>query len=306
MNSDQPEDSLSDARQGDIVDVATMIVDGEAVETPDGVILISQSCDITQINSRPNVVVAKAVTLPTQEALAAAKGRRPRWVPLTADPDGLHADLEFISSVSKSRVGAQPRREGIARDDWDAQRLFATRVGRRFSRIALPNEVVPWFDRLASKVESAANNPRSPLGRALDLVAEFRVHSKFWTPPSLDLTLFLILEPGELPVLDDAEEADFNAGHGAKTRDLAVVAEALFPETSERPSGAEREALWLEFARAIRNIIKPKTATEDPAVLAAVANVTVQVLGSDDFTLNQVRHTGELDLAHLSAPLPDS
>ncbi|HEX4403093.1 MAG TPA: hypothetical protein VHZ98_17385 [Galbitalea sp.] len=305
MSDDYRTAALADARQGDLLAVASLLIGGVEVDCPDGVVIISQSCDITNSSERPNLTVARAVKLSADKARPALKGRRPRWVALTDNENGLFADLEFISTLPKSSVVDVMRTDGIARGDWDQQRKFAVRVGRRFSRIAMPDEVVYWFDELSSKSSHAANNANSPLGRALDVVSEFRIHSKFWTPPGLDLTVYVILETGELPIVDFSEESEETLETVARTRDLATVAGELFPERGGRPVGAARERLWREFGRAIESIVKPSESDKKrPGVADAVSGITVTVVGANEFTLDQLSHTGELDLSYLSGARP--
>ena len=58
-------------------------------------------------------------------------------------------------------------------------------IGRRFSRFAFPDEIVPWFKPLESVIDSKHNKEASAEGRMFQLVDELRVEpsSPFPTPP---------------------------------------------------------------------------------------------------------------------------
>ena len=294
-------------RQGDLLDLQSMMIDGSETQAPFGVVVISQTCDVVQLDGRPNVLVALAVELDETEGRDAIKGRRPRWVHVPGEPL-LFADLEFVASISKQTAATLQRVARIDAPDFEGQRKFALGVGRRFSRLAMPNEVVPWFDGIKAVIGDKANKPASSMGRLLDAVQEFRISAPRWVPPGLDLTLHVILRAGELPLLGSGppEPADQTLLNWLSVgRRPSEIAEYLFPPQGPQASGADRSKLWWAFGESLRELIQPPAKySEDANVQQAVASVSVEVVGEDEFTFQQHRRSDEVDLAHLSPPTP--
>jgi len=297
-------------RQGDLLAAASISIAEREEPTPNGVVVISQTCDIVQTDGRPNLVVAKAVELGESDARDALKGRRPRFVHIPGAPGELFADLEYIASMEKTSAVNLPHTRCIDDDAFEHQRKVAIAIGRRFSRLALPEEVIPWFDGLKKQVSDKANNPDSPLGRVLDVVREIRVQAKHWRPPGIDLKIYIIVAAGELPMVGDEPfpapdltlATWLDAGRGP-----AELAEALFPTDGNRPSGAHRDHLWRALAVSFAGLIKPPARfNTDESVQQAIAGVVVEVVGEDEFTFLLHRRSDEIDLAHLSGPTPDT
>lgn len=293
-------------RQGDVLHLREIYVGSDPIECPDNVVIISQTCDLVRPIDRPNIVVAKAVRLSPQLANDALRGKRPRWVPVSEQPDGLFADLEMVSSISKAAAIELTVERSIPDEQWDAQRRFAQRVGRRFSRLALPDDVVPWFGGLSELILGKAGKPNSPLGRAIEAIAEIRVAADNWTNSGASVDVYVVLEPGELPLLpDDPDEWSVPLADEKALGTLAGVADRLFPLDNPRPIGAERNALWWRLADFIQSIIAPMGPfSEVQSVREAVSSVAVSIVDETEFTMAQYRRSDELDLSHLSSPLP--
>lgn len=295
-------------RQGDSIATSSVRVGTEDVETPYGSILLSQTCDAVRIGeSHPNISVAIAATLDEATAASVRSGRQPRWVPVPNTQPPLFADLEYVASLPKTDLTDSMVRANIPDNAWDDQRNFAQRVGRRFSRMAMPDPIVPWFDGVRELAQGKSGKLESAVGRMLETIVQFRVRAKFWTPP-IDLTLYVIVEPGELPLPDDSPfrplAPSFMSALGEEPT-VSQVAEVLFPADGARPHGADRSALWLEFSRALERLVKPhRRHAADAEISNGIRNLTVDVLGEDEFSLNQWRHSDELDFSHLSPPLP--
>jgi len=293
-------------RQGDILTLSSIFVGDTEVETPDGVVILSQTCDLVLPHDRPNVVVAMAVRLDNDSAKLALKGRRPRWVPTSDAENALFADLEFVATISKQDLEGTPVARTFGDDEWSEQRKFAARVARRFARLALPNEIVPWFRWLSDLVLGKAGKANSALGRAIEAISEFRVQASSWVTRGADVSLYVILGPGELPVLpDDPDDWEPIPEYVNSLGSISEVAERLFPAKGERPSGAERDALWRRFADILRDRISPTgPGATEPSVAQAIGSVDVAVVDETEFSMAQYRRSEQLDLSHLSAPLP--
>jgi hypothetical protein len=293
--------------QGDVLAIPSLNAGGSVIDTPLGVAILSQTCDVVRGN-RPNLIVAPVVSLKPDHARAAREGERPRWVHLPELGDEYFVDLEFMTSVEKAAIVDVTARSGIPEASWDAQRRFARAIGRRFSRLALADEVVPWFSPLLDVIKSKHDKPSSPLFRALEAVTEFRIESMsgVWEPPALRFTLHIIVRAGELPVLDDdiLDPPQDLAAWLSQDRPPSEIAQRLFPQ-GERPTGIARDALWRAFGDAL--VSKAHPSAKDlalPGVADAVAEIRSAVVGEEDFTLWQWRRSDELDLAHLSGPTP--
>lgn len=292
-------------RQADIIHLSQIYVGSTPVECPENVVIISQTCDLV-LSDRPNIVVAQAVRLDKDTAADVLRGMRPRWVPVVGGVDGLFADLETISSIPKIDVIGSTVIRSIPDEDWTGQRKFARSVGRRFSRLALPDEVVPWLKGLSDLVMSKAGKSASPLGRALAQISEIRVSADDWSKPGVSMELILILHPGELPLVpDDPEEWSLALPDEKSFRTISGVADQLFPDGRPRPVEEERNALWWRLAELVGDLIHPTgAAASSPEVKAAVSSAFVSIADESEFTMAQYRRSDELDLSHLSAPLP--
>lgn len=292
-------------RQGDVLHLQEIYIGTDLVACPDNVVIISQTCDLV-LSDRPNIVVARAVQLDAATAADAIRGRRPRWVSVTGETEGLFADLEAISSVPKASASGLVVERSIPDSSWMDQRKFAHGVGRRFSRLAVPDEVVPWLKGLSDLVLSKAGKVASALGRALESISEIRVAADDWSNPGIAMELILILAPGELPLVpEDPEEWSLSLPDEKALRTISGVAERLFPQDKPRPVEEERNALWWRLAELLEDLIHPTgSALNNPAVKAAVGSVVVSIADETEFTMAQYRRSDELDLSHLSSPLP--
>jgi len=275
--------------------------------TPFGVAIISQTCDIVQPKSSA-VVVGAIVDLDPVVAKEARSGARPRYAHLPALGDSKFVDLDHLATIHKTRILELSAREGISQSDDTGQRAFSHAVGRRFSRYAFPDEVVPWLSPLRSVVQGTASKPNSPLALAIASVEELRVQSTGWASKSQDLTLHVIVNALELPELGDEPAvpskellSQFNVPRTPKE-----IAAFLFPAKGPRPVGDDRQFLWAEFGDALADQCKAKERDlqATPSARDAVRSVESIVSSEDDFTLGQFRKSERLDLAHLSLPRP--
>jgi hypothetical protein len=304
--------AMKSYRQGDVLeDLAAVVVvgpTGEAVEVaaPLGVVVVSQTCDVVLAN-RLSVQLAQRVRLGDREASEARDGKRPRYVHLPQIGDRDFADLDVAMTVSKSHISGLRRRPGVLTDK--EVRRFAGAVARKYGRFPFPDNVTPWLRPLEDVVSSRVRKPNSPEGRVLEEVVELRVESASgWGSGPFQLTLCVIVKPGVLPTFQNDELPDLPeglglwlyGGSGNLVRGSAQIAERLLRTTDP----TERYWLWMAIgdAWAVR-CSPPADSTE--TVLAAVSDLTAEVLTADEFPLTRVRRTEILDLDHLSGPTPD-
>jgi hypothetical protein len=254
------------------------------------------------------------VELPAAEAKANRSGRRPHLVHLPALGDCCFADLTYVATVEKQVVVESERIPGVK--DIDDIRKFGQRVGRRFSRFAFPDEVVPWLRPLQSIAESKAPKESSPIGWAFQQVASLRLLCVGeWESSPYSLTLCVVLEPGVLPVFpSDADVPPPSEGisrwlYAADGTTLArkhgEICSLLQKETGSSLTAADRFWLWGALAEAWASLcVAPETS--DPKVLNAVEGgvLEAEVMSTEEFSFEQYRHSEEIDLDHLSSPLP--
>jgi hypothetical protein len=300
---------LATLRQGDHLPLLRIPIlgdDGDVTwkETPEGVAIISQTCDIVR-EGPPRLLVAPLVKLDGQIAAEARSGRRSQYVEVPSGGTDAFVDLDGVAALMKSNpILAQANRTLFADEDI---RRFSWAVGRRFSRFAFPDEIVPWFQPLTDVVKKKYSRPESAEGKLFNRVAQFRIEAAGgWTEPPYSLTLVIILEPGELPHLDDDEIADVPTDILALQRP-DQIANSLIGETDPY----RRYWLWLRLGDAwaamcypMDKYLKSKSDSERRAVNAAVENglIEAEVLSADEYTLNRIQRSELLDLDYLSPP----
>lgn len=307
---------IDGCRQGDWIGIysgPTMGVDGQVKEfsCENGVVVLTQTCDIVQ-PGRPNLQVAPLMYLDASVLKPAQKGLRPNLVHVPGIADNAFADLSFIFSVDKTNVINRPHRRGLSDDD--EIRKFGQHVGRRFSRFAFPDDIVPWFRRLQEVVGSRHGKMNSPVGWVFDQVASLRIEcATGWYRYPFEVTLCLVMEPGVLPFLPPDEEPELSIdlrgwlfGGSADLiprRDMQEIAEMLKREVYESP--ADRHWLWSSFADRVAARCVPGESASDTIKNAIVGQrVDVDIISTTDYSFERYRHSEELDLDHLSPPLP--
>lgn len=288
--------------------------DGHEVwlETPHGAVLITQTCDIV-VTTKQFVQVAPLVILDGNDARQASKGAVPGRVAVPGAGEGVFADLEHVATVDKRYIATfAPKRGALTTAEL---KRFGARVGRKFSRFAFPDEVNYWLQPLKSAVLDKVGNENSDLGRVLnEMVESLRLEcDPSWdTPAPWSLTLVVIVHPGFLPILDDGESAEPNTEistwlyreNGELRRGAAEIATKLLTMRDDA-SGPERMWWWDAFAQALAAACRVKSSAPLSARNAVVGGcLTWEVLTGEEFTYERFLRSEEIDLDHLSAPLP--
>lgn len=279
--------------------------DGPAwIPTPDGAVVISQTCDIAQA-TRHSVQVSPLRRLTGTLAKEAARENRPQYAPVwTADanfdsePIG-YADLEVVATWSKDRLA----RERQVPASWHTSRhtrRFGRAVGRRFSRFAWPDNIQPWVQPLLGVLQQRYNPETQAAGRLVADLQQVRVGANDWDQPHAELTLHFIFNTGVLPPLDTPEPvsvevaAFLERGPGWKQ-----IAERL-----ERTDDAgDRLALYQTAADQWAAQCQPRGANSEE-VRDAVSEVTAEIWGADTFTLDLAANCPNFDVDYVSAPVP--
>ncbi|MGW0215715.1 hypothetical protein ACWDXH_15115 [Micromonospora chokoriensis] len=248
------------------------------------------------------------------DANAARGGKMPRYVPVSELGPDAFADLSIVASIDKRDLEFSKITRGLKTDE--QIRFFGRAVGRKFSRFPFPDDVVPWFQPLQKLVRSRYQKAESAEGAAFTRVMELRVEATDgWVVPPYDLTLVVILEPGELPVFprDEMPEISEDLERWLHPRSGIRPGAEIANRLLEERDPTNRYFLWVYLAESWASRCQPATAAltrmnvdEIERVRTAVAggSVGVEVLMADEFGLDRVRRSEELDLDHLSPPGP--
>jgi hypothetical protein len=308
-------DDLNEYRQGDVLDLTQVpVVTGDGMvrqePTPHGVVVVTQTCDLV-LRARPTFHVARVVVLEEAKAKPARSGRQPNLVHIPELGSQSFADLSFMATLDKSVLSEVSPQHGVLQID-DVRR-FGQRVGRRFSRFAFPDEVVPWIRPLQKLVEGREGNLASPVGWALDHIVSLRLEcEEGWKSSPYALTLCVVLKAGVIPSFEPDELPDLPAelsewlydANGDLRRKPADIAQRLKRENSDMDS-IVRYWLWGGFADSLAaTCVPPASAAVD--VLAAVQDGQIRgdLSTSEEFSFERYMRSEELDLDHLSPPLP--
>lgn len=316
-----PTPSCTDRLQGDVAAIPSILVgSGETVvrvDTPHGVAVLSQTCDIRQ-RVRSTVVVAPVVRKEGNEAKEANLGRRPGLVRLPALGPGWFADLDTVTTITKVQLEQAAVVPGV--DVGQEQELgeFGKRIGRRFARFPYPDEVVPWLSPLETVLQTRHNSAQSPEKFALEKVVQLRIEAGLegWPGgPPYDLSLHVILRAGTLAPTDD-ENFEISDGTRAwlckngtqPSRNATEIAQRLFPaQGTSDLSDPDRNFLWSALAQCWADRCQPaKAHAQDSTVMSAVRNnrVSAEVASDDEFSMARMHRTTALDLDHLSPAFP--
>jgi hypothetical protein len=273
--------------------------------TPNGAVVISQTCDVVRTHrERPTVQAAKLTQLEGDWERQAADGRRPRFVAVPNAGAGWYADLEVIGTIDKRVLVGLSRQEGVVDDE--QVRRFAAAVGRNFSRFPFPDEVSEQLKPLVDDVRGKYGSATSPLGRVLQHVMELRLEARpRWDDPDAVITLIVICDPGVLPTFEDPQDVPTNLAQWLR-RDSAGITSRSPNDIAVRllevsPSSVEAWHLWDQLGR----VWARRCSRINPMHGTGTAHeFHAEVLSADEFTLDRVRRSEIVDVDYLSPPTP--
>ena len=302
--------AMAHIRQGDHIPGILALPVSDAYGAPtdlstgEGVVVISQTCDVVQSN-RLTVQLAPLVTLDGATAQEARDGRRPRYAHVPGVGEDAFADLEVVASVPKARLVGQRTMRGVHND---SARKFAYSVGRRYSRFAFPDSVVHWLQPLEEVAQSKSRKETSPEGRVFAKVQQLRVECENgWDAEPYDLVLAVIVESGELPTFLDDELPNLpdhlrSVLYDKKTGVLKRTASDIAKLLEGASSAIDRYFLWMALGEAWAAKCRPKASSLE--VRRAVTAIRGEVVSADEYTFARMARSEVLDLDHLSPPLP--
>ncbi|AGG66858.1 hypothetical protein [Corynebacterium callunae] len=295
-------------RQGDIILLPELLIPAEEIgrseklETPEGVAIISQTCDVVQSSKSYCLVAPVLIDLSDRAKKDADKGRKPLHLYLK-NSDGIEqvVNLEKAISIPKVQLEGQPvtsRIDGGA--SGKAARQLSWRITRAFGRFPFPDEVYPAFRKLREKVQSSSGK-NGNFSRVLDLVQDIRVSADQWERPGRNLTLYVIVSEELLsPIedLDDEWEWNAEAIKGAQVNDetnkltLDRICELILNNLDSDPNALTK--LWNRFEDVLQSTLLIMDEGREVNSFQAV------VLADTEMNLRMYKQTESLDLEVLS------
>lgn len=270
------------------------------VECPEGVVVISQTCDALL---SPTVQVAQLVSLDERAAKEASTGKRPRYLPVRVGEEGKFADLSCVATVGCECL-CSSRLIAHGAETLDSQRLFRDLASRRFGRFPFPDDVVAWCRPLREKIAPKAKRNGSQ-GELLKRVRCIRIEdgNNWENPLSYQLTLTFLTESGTMPVVDDDD--DFTVPdaieQALKLLDYGKRAERLSDYICSRTKYGLSDGaictLWGMLANAWVAQCNEKYGADGH--IARVSGTAI-VVPEDEYTFDQMRYSEQLDLDYLS------
>lgn len=302
-------DDCCNLRQGDVVGLRLLSLSGagvgpELVPTPEGVAILSQTCDVVQ-PSKARCLVAPVVVGPSDGALSSArKGQKPLHLYLessTAEPTRCLADMEYAVSIPKETlVGLPVIARYVEQASGHAARTVAWRVGRAFSRFPFPDEVYPAFSRLRRQAQDKAGSAGN-FGCVLDRVEDLRVGADQWPRPGRNLTLYIVVQQELLIAPDDVDPGwswsstrviGLRSDEPETGLSLDRVSELILANMDADKSSLAR--LWHLFGEIVQDKLLSPMLSDEVVAFAVV------VLSDSEMTFRQYQRTESLDLEVLS------
>jgi len=292
------------------------------MDTPLGVVIISQTCDVV-LPSRRAVTIAPVFEVPVEKLPDALSGKQSRLVHLPDIGARSFVHLENVATIDKEFLEGLSIVPGFDLESLALSIEFSSAIARHFARFAFPNDFVPWISPFERTVLKKHSSDESFEGKALREVIEFRLlESGGWLQPPYDVSLIAIVKFGTLPLFDNDGIAQTDPGlerwlrdsTGQLIRSGAQISEALF--STGRVSGrdfavktsSDREILWTALAEAWASSCKPKSGTVSDAVKQAVKDgqIVGRVESEADFSLMEYRRSVQLDVDFVSVSELDS
>jgi len=262
----------------------------ESESTADGVVLISQPCDVVRADK---LQVAKIVHIEDSKAHLARKGYSPQYIPLPAIGADLFADLSLISTIHREHLEVQQRIGTLT--DSDGMRLFRLNVARRFGRAALPDSVSEWLRQLSS-IFKKSQSKSNALWDALASIQQIRIQLDSWEQQPTSIQLWIITNVGVLPAFPDDEVP-------ARPDNVTCLLTESSGQLDEKAANAlkqlqltdaERYYLWQDLAEGFIQRCQVK-ATKNKF------SATATVVMADEYTLAQMADSEQIDFEYLSS-----
>lgn len=293
--------------QGDILSLDHLIYwaggESELLETPHGVALLSQTCDLVQ--DRERVIIAPVSESSPQEMSQVVKGMKPLLVAVGSAPNHV-VNLERMVSVPRALLGhAVVLHQSVQeRSGEEADRLSA-RIGRGLYRFAFPNEVHDALRKMKNKIVNGYSKATS-FARVLHVIDEFRISCADWEAQGRDLVITAVVPDDYLPPADarpngwkwgTSTVSGLKNGEMPATMNLERLSELILENVATANDAALVE-LWELWIASLSDAVVPDPTTE-------VASISMEILSDAEYTYKQHKASETLDFSVLSDSTPD-
>jgi hypothetical protein len=291
----------------DILELPSINSDGaaQAIHTDCGVVVITQACDAQRSDYLQVCRIERSLSKPDAEA--AAKGKLTRFVALPAYGDDAFADLTVVATVSRAWLAHHRAVCGVTAAD--ERRQLRQGIGRRFSRVPLPDEVTEWLRPIQEKAKRQAGHSQRELHWAFGRVQQIRIASSSgWTGPTYSLIVTFIMHDHVLPQFSTVDMPDcpdslrqWIAGKTlteleTRLKDLSDAEGKPLPGETQGCK-IDRYYLWGALGEALLDLCrKPGPGSQH------VLDAECHFASADEFTLRESWDSEQLDLDHLSGP----
>lgn len=276
----------------------------EQIQTPHGVVLMSQTCDLVQ--DRTRVLVAPVTEVSAAVMSAVRKGTKPLLIPIGSEGNHV-ADLERILSVPRALLnGAVVLTHAVqARSSEAADRLSA-RIGRGLHRFAFPDAVHDSLSKMKKKIAESYEKSTSLAG-VLRMIDEFRVACPDWESPGREISITAVVSEEYLPAADAREPSwrwgvgtvtDLKNGEMPATITLERISQLIF-KNLEVDNDAAVVALWEAWVDALAKAVLPTGTAE-------VASIALSVMSDVEYTYKLLKSSETLDFSVLSDSTDDA
>jgi hypothetical protein len=250
--------------------------------------LVTQTCDLQAEKTRagrPLALVAPVVKLTETRLRDALRDTRPNLIPIPWVGPDQFGDLDQIAAIDRALVASAPLIASPADSD---RRGLAYRVGRYFSRAALPDDVV----RALGPLSRAVDPKHKSLQRVYAAVDQIRVSSDpdYGSGPPYVLDVTLLVQEDWLP---DAEPEPYKPTANEPHKIAEAMVEVF--EAIEKGSAGQLVTLWCRLAEQLQDRLSNDLKARSRESVAAV-NVGLATA----LTPRQYDESDVLDFGHLS------
>jgi hypothetical protein len=249
--------------------------------------IVTQTCDLQArktAQGRVLALVAPLVSLTGSLRDEAASDTRPNLIPVPWAGD-VFADLDQIAPVDR---GLLARANAVSAPTESQRRPLAFRLGRYFSRAALPDLVV----KALKPLQRVADPRHADLRRVLEVVHEIRVSADpaYDRPGPYSLAVVLVVDQDWYP---DAPPGPFR-DTGKELHDTAKAMVEVFDSAND-PSGGALVTLWQRFLSQLTRRLETGLAERSEGTVNSIAMSVAVAL-----TPGQIADSDVLDFGHLS------
>lgn len=290
------------AAQGDVLGIDHLVYwagdENERLDTPHGVALLSQTCDLVQ--DRERVIVAPVSEGSPEEMSQVMKGAKPLLLAVGSASNHV-VNLERMVSVPRTLLGnaAVVHHSVQERSGEEADRLSA-RIGRGLYRFAFPNAVHDALRKMKTKIVNGYSKDTS-FALVLHWVDEFRIACAAWEAPGRHLFITAVIPDKYLPHADERPDgwkwgtstvSNLKRGEVPTTTSLERVSQLILQNVDSENDAALVE-LWEIWIAKLSDAVAP-----DPT--AEVTSITMEVLSDAEYTYKQHKASETLDFSVLS------